>query len=183
MLVVDKDERSAYAELRPQFEAVYRLDRDEKKVVKSVREAAFEDRSVVPLACLLANPPPCLGCCGLALTDRHQTSSNAAAVWRTKEHRKLSRFGLGQRRNRCQKIDRLARLILRRQGGPRNPHDEVRPTLGYATERTAMSVARIGDHHACRSNGKPVQRLVAFASVNSASTTRFDARSTLRCRR
>jgi len=39
LLLFDKDERGPDAELRLQFEAISRLDRDEKKVVKSVLES------------------------------------------------------------------------------------------------------------------------------------------------
>lgn len=39
LLLFDKDERGPDADLRLQFEAVSRLDRDEKKVVKSVLES------------------------------------------------------------------------------------------------------------------------------------------------
>ena len=39
LLVFDKDERGPDADLRLQFEAITRLDRDEKKVVRSVLES------------------------------------------------------------------------------------------------------------------------------------------------
>ena len=44
LLLFDKDERGPDAELRLQFDAISRLDRDEKKVVKSVLESILQAR-------------------------------------------------------------------------------------------------------------------------------------------
>src|ERR1043165_5879920 len=88
------------------------------------------------LAPLLTKRLPCRSCGRLAPADRLRPP---------KEPRKLGRLGLRQRLERCQQIQRFACLILQRKVRPPEPDDEVPPTLGDTSQRTAAGITGGGD--------------------------------------